>query len=822
MYNLIGDARYAVRLLRKNPSFTVSAVLSLGLAIGANTALFSIFNSLLWKPLPVEEPDSLVRIYAKGAVQSYLYQNFSYPEYLDYSAQSEALSGIAASTGAEVGLRTAGADASRAFGEAVSDNYFELLGLRPRLGRLLTSRHGALNTAPEVVISHRFWERRLNSDPAVVGQTIWLSGVAFTIVGVTPSGFRGTYSVSVFAPDLWLPLGAMLQLDPARRDMLQNRRDRSFQLIGRLKPGVSASQAQAALRLIAGNLQRAYPESNKGVTPLVFREIDTRPEVYSSRTVNIAAQIFLVFAALVMFVACANVANLLLAREGARQRETALRLAMGAGRARVVVQLLVEAVVLAFAAGSMGMLSAHAASKAVSSLNLPGDIPVVFEVSTDLRVALYTLALSLLAAVAFGLVPALRASRPNLVPALKSGIAGNAGVRRRGFTLTNALLVTQVAVSLVLIVVAGLFWRSIAGAHTVDPGFEIPQRTLVTFNPSLLHYDAGRTSAFYRKLLDRVSLAPGVEHAALARWVPLGFQVEETTLIVQGAEARADSEKKRALLNIVTPDYFDTLGLRVRGGRKITTQDTGSSVPVVIINETLARLAWPGQDPLGRQLRSDIEGAPWLMVIGVIADGKYLNLTESPRPYMLRPLAQVPRTDLTLVVKAARDNENALTTIRREVQALDPSMPLLDVKTMEQQMAKPLFVPRALAGLATPAALLALIIASVGVYGVIAYSVNRRTREIGIRLAIGANPRGVAAQVMAQGLTIVGIGLAIGGTAALAMGRVIRRMLLGVGPADPLTFAGTFVLLIAVAAAATWLPARRASRLDPAVALRQD
>jgi hypothetical protein len=327
MSSIVRDFHYALRLLWKNPVFALAAVLSLGLGIGSNTALFSIFNSLLWKPLPVEDPERVVRIYAKAAVQTYLYEHFSYPEFLDYG-RNDVLSGIAAVTGVELGFRAAGADATRVFGEVVSDNYFAVIGVRPSMGRLLARRSdGLMNTAAEVVLGHRFWARRLNSDPAAVGKTIWLSGVAFTVMGVTPPAFRGASTVSVFAPDLWLPLGVTPQLNAGSQDLFQSRSMRSLGLIGRLKPGVTVSQAQAALGALAANLERTYPESNKGARPLVFREIDTRPEVYNSRAVNLAARFFLVFAALVMLVACANLANLLLARAGARRREVALRLA---------------------------------------------------------------------------------------------------------------------------------------------------------------------------------------------------------------------------------------------------------------------------------------------------------------------------------------------------------------------------------------------------------------------------------------------------------------------------------------------------------------
>lgn len=823
MDQLARDIRYAVRLLWKSPAFTLTAVVCLGLGIGANTALFGIFNSLLWKPLPVQEPERLVRVYAKGAGDTWLYLNFSYPEMQDYRGKNDVLSGLAATTGAELGFRTAGTDPMRVFGEVVTDNYFEVLGIGPRMGRVFVSRHdGSLRTVPEVVLSHRFWERRLHSDPAIIGKTVWLSGAAFTVAGVMPPAFKGTASVSVFAPDLWLPIGTLPQIDPSYQAIFQNRASRALNLIGRLKPGVSVPQAQVALRTIAARLERSYPESNRGVTALVFRELDTRPEVYNARPVNLVAVLFLAFSALVLLVACANLANLLLARAGARQKEIALRLALGAGRPQLVRQLLIEAVVLALVAGGVGLLVGYGVSRAVSAVSLPGDLPIVFDPAIDTRAMWFTLAISLVAGVAFGLVPALRASRPDLVPALKDG-SWTAGGRRRRLTLANALVVAQVTVSLVLLVAAGLFWRSVAGARTIDPGLDTRHRALVSFSPSLVRDDALRTSTFYRALLDRLSQVPEVERAALASWVPLGFQLEESRLIIQGGEARPDQDKQRALVNVITPGYLEAMGVPIRRGRGFTDQDDASALPVVMVNQTLARLAWPGQDPIGQRLQVDGQNQPWLTVVGVVADGKYRTLREPPQPYMLRPFVQQPTSRMTLVVKSARDDASALAAVRREVQAVDPSMPLLDVKTMEQHLQqKVFFEPRAMAALAGPVALLAMVIASLGLYGVMAYSVSRRTREIGIRLAIGAKPRDVARMVMTQGLTIVAVGVGLGGPAALGVGRVMRRVLVGVAPTDALAFAGALALLAVVAVLATYLPARRASRVDPLVALRQE
>ena len=821
MNEILSDLRHAVRLLWKSPTFTVTAVLGLGLAIGANTALFSILDSLLWKPLPVAQPGQIVRVFAGTGGRS-LYGGFSHPEYLDYRDGNRVLAGLSATTGVQLGFRAAGGETIRVFGDAVSDDYFEMLGLRPALGRLLTfGAGGARNTAPEVVLSHRFWEQRLHAAPDVVGKTLWLSGVAYTVVGVTPPSFRGTYSTTIFAPEVWLPLGTVPLIEGGGEAVFGDRAKRSLSLLGRLKPDVDVAQAQAAFGTIAARLQRAYPQSNAGVSARVVRELDTRPEIYSSRAVNLIAALLLGLAGLVLVVACANLANLLLARAGARRKEIAMRLALGASRGRLVRQLLTEALVLSIAAGGVGLLTAYAASVAVSTVSLPTDYPLALDVVIDGRVLLFALAASVAAGVAVGLVPATRASRPDLVPALKgSDVTAQRGSRR--VTMSNALVVSQVAVSLVLLVGAGLFWRGIAGARTVDPGMRIGNQILVSIGPSILRYDEARTTAFYRTLLERLSQAPEIENVALASWVPLGFQASEGEFVPRGEEMRRSGDTNQSWTGIVTPRYLDAVGVPLRRGRAFTEQDTDATLRVVIINETFARRAWPGQDPLGRQVRTDRGDAPWLTVVGVIADGKYRSLTEGPRSYLLYPLAQAPTDELTLVADPRGDGAGALAAIRREVRALDPDMPLFDVKTMPQQMAKVLFVPQAMTALAAPIAALAMVIAAIGLYGVIAYSVSRRTREFGIKLAVGAQPRALVAQVMSQGLAVVGVGVGIGGLAALALARVMRGALVGVGPADPAAFAGALGILVGIGGLAIYVPARRATAVDPVQALRSE
>lgn len=821
------NLRHTVRLLVRSPAFTLSAILCLGLGIGVTSSLFSIFNTLLWKPLPVVQPDTLVRAFTQGPVRVRLFRNFSYPEYLDHKRENRALAGLVATMGVQAALRQPGDKTTRIFGEAVTENYFEVLGLQPHLGRFPPPRpQGDGPGVPtELVLSYRLWQRRFDRSPSVLGSTIWLSGVAFTVVGVAPEGFNGTYSSPLFAPDLWVPLGTVPLLEDDSRGMFDDRSKRGLSLLGRVRRDTSISQARAAFETIAARLARSYPESNRGVTVLVFKEIDTHPEVYSSRALNLVALLFLSLAGLVLLVACANLASLVLARAAGRRKELAVKVALGATRAHTAGQQLTEGVVLALASGVVGLGLAAVMGRAVSSVHLPIDLPIVFDVTIDARVASFTLAVALLAGLALSLYPAIRAARRAAASDLKAN-AQTDGTSRR-VSAANALVLCQLALSLVLLVAAGLFWRSIAGIDRIDPGMQLTGRSLATFTPSLLHYDAGRRADFYRSLLTRLNGSPAVDGAALAAWVPLGFAFQESAFEVRGQQAPPTAAggippDQVTLVNVVSPRFFDVAGVPIRHGRPFTDQDDSSSAPVAIVNETFARRAWPGLDPLGRQIKIGRSSGDWVTVVGVSADGKYRQLTEAPQPLVLRPLAQRPTDTLTLIAKGRGSHQETVAAAAEVTRSLEPGMPLLDVKTMEQQMAKVRFLPQAMTALAGPAAVVALLIATIGLYGVVAHSVARRRREFGIRLAVGAQVSDIVRGVMSDCAATVAAGLGLGLAAGLAVGRVARRLLVGVAPSDPAVFLDAFVVATAIALAAIYLPARRAGRVDPLEALRQE
>jgi len=689
-------------------------------------------------------------------------------------------------TPAELSLRTEGRDDARAFGELVTGNYFDVLGVDMALGRgFLPEEDAAPGTHPVVVLSHRLWARRFDRDPSVVGRTVTLNGHAFAVVGVAPDGFKGAYA-PYFAPDLWIPMMMIVEAVPGSAGDLEDRARRFMRIMARLAPGVSVDAARAA-------------------------------------AANAIAVVFLAITALVLLVACANVANLLLARAAAGRREIAVRVALGAGRGQLLRQLLTEPLLLSAGAGVLGLGLGALAIRLMSSYRVPTDLPLVMTFSTDARVVWFTLGLAVLAAVAFGTVPALRASRPDLVSALKEGAPSAARGGRR-VTLTNALVVAQVATSLVLLVAAGLFIKSVQGARTIDPGFRIERRIVLSLNPRLQNYETERSVTFYRRLLERVRALPTVEEATLAHYVPLDFGVEADDLIVEGRAAQPGHETVQAMSSLVDEHYFATLGTPLLRGRAVTAQDTDASPRVAVVNETMARQLWPDHDPLGRRFRFAGADQPWIEVVGLAADGKYRQLTESPRPYAFLPVEQVFRSSRTLVVAMHRATDVAATVaaVRREVQAIDPAMPVFDVKTMDQFMERAYLGPKLAAYAIGPAGLLALVIAAVGLYGVMAYWVGQRTRELGVRVAVGARPADVFRLVMGQGLALAGIGLALGLAGAFAASRVVANLLFGVSATDPFVFAGVPLLLLAVAALATFVPARRALTIDPLVALRSE
>jgi len=836
METLWQDLRYGVRVLLKSPGFTAVAVLSLALGIGANTAIFSLVNAVLLRPLPVAEPAALVFLFC--GVRNSPYSVVSYPDYVDFRDQNKVFSGLATYSG--IGLSLNAADQTELVsGAIVSGNYFDVLGVRAALGRtFLPEEDQTPGTHPVTVISHGLWQRRFGGDPNVVGQHLTLNGRAFTVIGVAPAGFNGTDLGET--NDLYVPMMMQALVRPPRGgysgemnpDLLSRRGAGWLGVIGRLKPGVKIEQAQAEIATIARQLEQAYPDSNRDRIATLFPVSKGDPQ--SRGTLLSVAGLLMGVVGLVLLIACANVANLLLARASGRRKEVSIRLALGASRGRLVRQLMTESVLLALLGGVVGLLLALWTVDVLKRFPPPANfLPFAFDFSVEGRVLGFTLLLSVLTGLIFGVAPALQASKPDLVPALKDeSPALHQGSRR--LALRNLLVIAQVALSLTLLIGAGLFLRSLRQAQSIDPGFN-PEHVLVApLNINLLRYTKPQGVEFYRQVVERVEALPGVQSASLARVLLLSGSGRTNSVMIEGQngpdrESRgegtgggAEVANNTTAANVVGLKYFQTMGIGLLRGRDFTAQDRDGAPGVVVINETFAKRYFPGQDPLGKRISLRGARGPWLEVVGITRDSKYRTLGEAPAPFVHLPLLQNHETGMTLHVRTGVDPAALIPAVRREIQALEKNLPATEIRPLTELISRSLFPARVGAALLGVFGLLALLLASVGLYGVMSYSVSRRTREIGIRMALGAERRDVLRLVLTEAMTLVAVGVGVGLTLAAAVTRLLAGFLYGVSATDPTTFAGITLLLAGVALFASLIPARRAMRVDPMVALRYE
>jgi macrolide transport system ATP-binding/permease protein len=823
MRTLWQDARYGFRMLWKTPGFTAVAVLTLALGIGANSAIFSAVSAFILRPLPVEDAGRLVRVFetrvASGARPGDLDDSFSYPDYVDYRDQTQTFEGLVVHRMEQAALGVNGQNDSL-WGELVSGNYFDALRVRPAAGRgFLPDEDVTPGERPVVVISHNLWRNRFNSDPGIVGQNVTLNNQSFTVVGVAPEGFAGT--MFGLAMDFWVPV--MMQEQITREGRWTDQRgDSRLDVVGRLKDGVTKEQAEADLTAVTRRLAEQYPESGrKNSRGVVLSEVEGRFG-QEAGTIKLGSGLALGVTALILLIACANVANLLLARSAARRKEIGIRLALGAGRWRVVRQLLTESVMLSLAAGALGLLVAFWATDLLRSLLPVLPYTIVLDMSPDARALAFTLAVSLLTGVVFGLAPAWQASRPDLVPVLKNETVALKGGSRR-LTLRNALVVGQVAVSLLVLVCGGLLVKSFYRAQAINPGFKVENGLALKLNPGLLGYDEERGKNFFRELRERVGALPGVESAAFGNYLPLDNGSSSTGPVwAEGQPEPPPGEGMSTLYTTVGPGYFETLGIPVARGREFDQTDQKDSPRAVVVNEELAARLWPGDpDPAGKRLFVSNPERP-RVVVGVAKNALYRTLGESPRPMMYQSLNQRYDSYMTLVVRTEGDPEALVKSIRQEIAALDRQLPVASVRTLRQHMTWALLGTRMGASLALAFGLLALALAAAGLYSVMAYTVSQRTREIGIRMALGAQARDVLRLVAGQGLALTAVGLALGLLAALAATRVLTSILYGVSATDPLTFAAIASLLFAVALLACYVPARRATKVNPTEALRYE
>jgi putative ABC transport system permease protein len=811
------DLRYGLRSLIRAPIFAASAVLSLGLGVGANTTIFTLLNALFLKPLPVERPTELVAVSTLDTKNTTQFGNtlpLSYPNLVDLRQSRRTLSGLAGYS-APVGLAmSTGGEPEPVFAQLVSGNYFDVLGLRPAAGRFFVPEEDrAPGTHPVVVVNHRFWQRRFGGRADIVGRTIRLNAIDFTIVGVAPSEFMGV--TVLFGPDLWLPaMMTPLVVPHESAGWLTDRFALSFSGVARLAPGTTIAQARAQLSTLAQALERTYPNENTGrgvsVLPL------TEATIFSGmrQGLLLGGVVLMAVVGLVLLIACSNVANLLLARASNRRQEMAIRLALGARRGRIIRQLLTESALLAMAGGALGFLFGIWGRDLLWSYRpMPNNF---VELTLDSSVVAFGIAISVLTGVVFGIAPALHASRSSVGDTLKDSRASG---RSGGAALRNALVVGQMALSLVALAAAALFLRSIQQAYAIDPGFDASKVAVVSVSAQQARYDQTRTERLYRDVRERLSTVRGIESVSWAANAPLWAKLYRH-ISIEGRPQSDGTNSVLMLINTIDVGYFRTLGVALRRGREFGPEDRADSRAVAIVNDTMASKYWPGQEAVGRHVQLDGETVA-REVVGVVNTTKYQTLGEAPQPCVFVPLSQRYSDAMVLYVRTVADPDLMLATVQREVRALAPDVPLTMASSVQSLLRQSLWMVKFGVGLLAAFGMLALGLASVGIYGVIAYSVAQRTREMGLRIALGADASAVRRLVFRQAMTLVAAGLVVGLAGALLIGRAMTSLLYGVSGADAVSLTSASLVLLLVAAVASYLPARRAARIDPVISLRE-
>ena len=820
MENLIKDIRYGIRMLLKNPGVTLVSIVTLAFGIGANTAIFSAVSAFLMRPLSTPNASELIRPLEISDDRG-VTDEMSYPDFLDYRNQSTSFTGLTAEDMLQVAIDSENQN-DVIWGQVVSANYFDVLQVTPAMGRgFLPDEDKTVGANPVVVLSHSFWQRRLASDSNIIGKSVQLNNRAYQVIGIAPETFLGTkFALQL---DFWVPISMAEEL---RRNpgILNERGSHWMNVIGRLKPGVSIAQASAEMSAIAARLNQAYPDYRANTTQAkVMTEVEGRFEE-DSAVFKSAGAIAMAIVGLILLIACANVANLMLARAAARRKEIGIRLALGANRARLIRQLLTESMLLSVLGGGLGLLLAFW----VTDL-MQGFVPVLeYNIVTnffalDSRALIFTLVITLGTGLIFGLAPAWHSSNPDVVPVLKGDPEAASRGKRRAFTLRNALVVAQVSLSLVVLVCGGLFIKSFRKAQTMDPGFDNRNGLLLSLSPTLIGYEEEQARGFYRQAIERVSHVPGVEAAAFTRTLPLGDSSNSSGPILKEGETLARGTAGRNIMNnVVSAGYFKTMQIPFVEGRDFDDRDQPKTQRVIIINQQMAQILWPGESAVGKRIFIGAESRNALEVVGVVKTGKYRNLAEDPKPFFYYTMGQLRPTTMALVVRGSTDPRSLVGAIRGQIQALDRRVPIFAIKTMAEHMTYALWAPSMAATFSLAFGVLAILLSAVGLYSVMAYVVSQRTREVGIRMALGADRGDVMKMITQQGMRLAAIGVGIGLVLSLALAQVLSSLLIGVSGYDVPTFILVPVLLAVVALVACYLPARRATKVDPLVALRYE
>jgi predicted permease len=813
---MLQEIRHAFRMIARSPGFTSIAVLSLALGIGANAAIFSLADALLFRPLPVAHPGSVMALNLDTPGGDL--GNFSYPDYRDLRSSAKSFDGIAAFQLATFSLaRNKDEVPQMRAGLEVSDNFFSVLGVQPALGRSFLPQESARGGSPAVVLSYGFWQDQFNGDKEVLGRTIRISGTDFTIVGVAPRAFTGVDQY--IRPSFMVPAVLTQQLNGAAKDPVENRGDYSFTLYGRLQEGVSARQAQAEMVTLWKGLQQQYPADGRNGKMMVRTQLQFR--IAQDSVDAILVTMLMALVSVVLLIACANVANLLLGRARGRTREIAVRIALGVSRTKLLRQLFAENVVLALLGGVIGLGFAYGGIRFLQTIPIPSDLPIVISPELDQRVLVFSLIASLFSVLAFGLAPAFQSLKTELVSALKSSESNMAGRKR---TLgRNSLVIVQIALSMVLLVASGMLLDGFRKTLVASPGFRTDHLLITEFDTSLVRYNPEKTVAFYRDLKDRVRALPAVRSAALTATVPFSNNQPSREVIPEGYQATKGQESVTLFYDVVDEHYFDTMKVGIVSGRAFTADDKADSTPVAIVNQEFAARFWPGQEPLGKRIHLDNGKGKLVQVVGVARNSKYLFIGEPQYRYLYLPFAQAGGTRMVMLTESAGDPALLAAPLREIVRSMDPNQPMYNVRTFGNfYKMRAIDTPLMITQMVVTMGLIGLLLALVGIYGLVSYSVARRTREIGVRIAIGADRTDVIKMVLRQGFVLACIGIGVGGVLSVVVGKALAAGMIGLGQPNPATFVVVPLAVLLVTMAACWAPAWRASRVDPLRALRAE